>query len=315
MAVASRVAERGRPSSRPNPAVGCVILEGDRVVARGWTQAKGRPHAEAHALGQLDRSMARESTIYVTLEPCAHQSERGPSCADLIVEAAPARVVVGQLDPDPRTAGAGLERLNAAGIEVAHLDDGFSRRSLAGYLASRALGRPYVTLKLAASLDGCIAMADGSSQWITGEIARAHVHSRRAKSDAILVGGGTWRIDQPRLDVRLPGIEDRSPSVVVLTGQNMPQGVRAISTPDGITELEDVQHLYVEGGAQTASGFFKADLVDEVHLYQAPIIIGNGLKALDDIGLQSLTQAHDRWTKAEHCQLGSDTFTSYLRTR
>ncbi len=315
MEAAARLSARARPLSRPNPGVAALIVRDGRLIARGWTQAGGRPHAEAHALSTLGPDGAKGATVYVTLEPCAHTSERGPSCADLLVAAKPARVVIGQSDPDPRTAGAGVERLRAAGIEIAVLDHAGAQRSLAGYLTQAKLSRPYVTLKLAMSLDGCIALADGTSQWITGEASRAHVHAQRARHDAILVGGGTWRADKPRLDVRLPGLEARSPSRVVLTRGNAPEGVEALSAPSEISALESVQHLYVEGGAQTAASFLKQDLVDELHLYRAPIVIGDGLRGLGALELESLDTAHGRWIRTDQRQLGRDTFTSYLRQR
>ena len=173
-----------------------------------------------------------------------------------------------------------------------------------------------MTLKLATSLDGCIALADGTSQWITGETARAHVHARRAQHDAILVGGGTWRTDAPRLDVRLPGLESRSPRRVVLTRGAAPaDGVTALPSPQAIASLAGVQYLYVEGGAQTAAAFLAADLVDELHLYRAPILIGDGLRALGPLGLAGLAEAHGRWHAQERRQLGSDEFTAYFRSR
>ncbi len=300
--------------SRPNPAVGCIIVQDGRVVGRGWTATSGRPHAEAIALEQAGEE-ARGATAYVTLEPCAHQSERGPACSTLLVEAGVAKVVIGAQDPDPRTAGSGIERLRKAGIDVTHLPSPTVAESLAGYLARAELGRPHVTLKLALSLDGCIARADGESQWITGEEARAHVHSRRAMSDAILVGGATWRYDKPRLDVRLEGLEDRSPARVLLTRGIPPDGVKVINAPEQIAQLEGVQYLYVEGGAGAAASFLASDLVDRLEIYRAPIIIGKGMPALGDIGLESLAEAHGRWQLAETCQLGSDTYTAYRRTR
>lgn len=315
MAAAARLALRARPLARPNPGVAALVVESDRVIARGWTQAGGRPHAEAGALAGLSSEVLAEATLYVTLEPCAHRSERGPACADLIATARPARVVIGQHDPDPRTSGAGIARLEAAGIATTLLDDPASAASLAGFLTRQRLGRPWVTLKLATSLDGCIALAYGTSQWITGEPARAHVHARRAQHDAILVGGGTWRIDAPRLDVRLPGVERRSPERVVLTRGAALEGVTTIAAPEAIAGLEGVLYLYVEGGAETAAAFLAADVVDELHLYRAPILIGDGSRSIGALGLASLAAAHDRWQLTEHRQLGSDEFTAYLRRR
>lgn len=315
MAAAARLAARSRPLARPNPGVAALLVADGRVLGRGWTQPGGRPHAEAMALAGVAPDAIRAATLHVTLEPCAHVSERGPACADLIVAARPTRVVIGQRDPDPRTAGAGLARLEAAGIAVRLLEDAPSATSLAGFLTRQRLGRPYVTLKLAMSLDGCIALADGTSRWITGEAARAHVHAQRARNDAILVGGGTWRKDNPRLDVRLAGLETRSPRRVVLTRGAAPAGVAAIAAPADIARLDGVLHLYVEGGAATAAAFLAADLVDELHLYRAPILIGDGLRAIGDTGLADLASAHGRWQLAERRQLGKDSFEAYWRTR
>jgi diaminohydroxyphosphoribosylaminopyrimidine deaminase/5-amino-6-(5-phosphoribosylamino)uracil reductase len=317
MAAAARLAARARPLSRPNPGVAALVVDDSgRVIGRGWTEAGGRPHAEAAALAGLTPAQLAAATVYVTLEPCAHQSARGPACADLLVAARPARVVVGQHDPDPRTAGQGIARLQAAGVAVTLLDDAASRASLAGFLTRQRAGRPWVTLKLAMSLDGCIALADGTSQWITGAAARAHVHAQRARYDAILVGGGTWRADSPRLDVRLPGLAARSPRRMVLTRGAAPaEGITALPSPEAIAGLEGVLYLYVEGGAATAAAFLAADLVDELHLYTAPILIGEGLRALGPLGLATLEEAHGRWRIAQRRQLGSDHFTAYLRAR
>jgi diaminohydroxyphosphoribosylaminopyrimidine deaminase/5-amino-6-(5-phosphoribosylamino)uracil reductase len=172
-----------------------------------------------------------------------------------------------------------------------------------------------VTLKLAMSLDGCIALADGTSQWITGEEARAHVHSRRAMADAILVGGGTWLADQPRLDVRLPGLEARSPQRAVLTRGDVPAGVLRVAAPADIAGLEGVQYLYVEGGARTAASFLAEDLVDRLEIYRAPIVIGDGLRAIEALQIVELASAHGRWALAERRQLGSDCFEAYARVR
>jgi diaminohydroxyphosphoribosylaminopyrimidine deaminase / 5-amino-6-(5-phosphoribosylamino)uracil reductase len=315
MAAAARLAGRARPLARPNPGVAALAVANGRVLGRGWTEAGGRPHAEATALACLSPDAVHKATLYVTLEPCAHASTRGPACADLIVAARPARVVIGQHDPDPRTAGKGFARLEAAGIPVRLLDDAASAASLAGFLTRQHYGRPHVTLKLAMSLDGCIALANGTSQWITGEAARAHVHAQRARHDAILVGGGTWRTDQPRLDVRLPGLEARSPHRVVLTRGAMPAGVTALAAPQDIAGLDGVLYLYVEGGAATAAAFLAEDLVDELHIYRAPIVIGDGLRALGPLGLADLASAHGRWRLGQRSQLGSDTFEAYVRTR
>ncbi|TPG40650.1 bifunctional diaminohydroxyphosphoribosylaminopyrimidine deaminase/5-amino-6-(5-phosphoribosylamino)uracil reductase RibD [Sphingomonas koreensis] len=222
MAAALALAERGRGRTAPNPNVGCLIVDQGRVVGRGWTQPGGRPHAEAMALDQAGTA-ARGATVYVTLEPCAHDSARGPACSALLVEAQVARVVIALGDPDARTDGAGIARLRQAGVEVeTGVLAGGAARVMAGFLTRQALGRPQVTLKLATSLDGCIATASGESRWITGPEARAHAHLERARHEAILVGQGTVDADAPALDVRLPGLEGRSPRRVVLTRRSAP---------------------------------------------------------------------------------------------
>ncbi|MEZ5697166.1 MAG: bifunctional diaminohydroxyphosphoribosylaminopyrimidine deaminase/5-amino-6-(5-phosphoribosylamino)uracil reductase RibD [Sphingomonadaceae bacterium] len=312
LAAAARLAARGRPLSLPNPAVGCILVKDGLVVGRGWTQTAGRPHAEAMAL-EAAGDAARGATAFVSLEPCAHTSQRGPACADLLAAAGVRAVMAGVEDPDPRTAGDGIKRLASAGIKARILPSPECEASLAGYLTRQRLGRPHVTLKLAMSLDGCIALANGESQWITGQQARAHVHARRAQSDAILVGGETWRTDRPRLDVRLPGLEERSPRRLVLTRGVAPAGVTIINRLEQIEALEDVLYLYVEGGAGTAAAFLSAGLVDRIDLYRAPILIGGGRPALGDIGLTALADAHGQWRMSERRQLGSDSFEAYER--
>lgn len=312
MAAALALGERGRGRTGTNPNVGCVVVRDGRVIARGWTQPGGRPHAEAHALSQIEGSL-KGATVYVTLEPCVHDSTRGPACADLLVDARPARVVIAAHDADPRSEGLGLARLQDAGIPVTHgVMAAEAHRAMAGFFIRQRHGRPHVTLKLAASLDGRIAMEDGSSRWITGERARGHAHSLRARSDAILVGGGTLRADDPSLDVRLDGLTDRSPDRVVLTRGKAPDGWTAIDTPEAIASLP-ANWLLVEGGAETAAAFLSADMVDRLILYRAPILIGDGRAALRDIGLGSLAEAHGRWALADTRMLGSDRLDVYER--
>lgn len=311
---AAAIAARGRPLSRPNPAVGAIVVRDGRVVGRGWTQAGGRPHAEAVALAQAGGT-ARGAVLYVTLEPCAHRSERGPACAALVSRAGPARVVIGCGDPDPRTAGAGMAMIRAAGIAVDVVASPAAERSLAGYLMRARLGRPHLTLKLATSLDGKIALADGSSQWITGPQARAHGHAERARVDAVLVGGGTLRVDSPRLDVRLPGLEPRSPARWVLTHGTAPEGWNAVADIAAPGAFGDAQYLMVEGGAGAAAAFLAADMIDRLLLYRAPIIVGDGLPCIGDIGLGSLAEAHGRWRLSDRRLLGSDTLDVYERAR
>lgn len=313
MAAAAALAERARPLASPNPGVGALVVSNGRVVGRGWTQPGGRPHAEAMAL-EAAGPAASGATLYVTLEPCAHQSQRGPACADLVAASGIKRLVVGMGDPDSRTDGSGNARAVGAGITVEELDWDADRLGLAGHLATTVSRRPHVTLKLAMSLDGCIATSGGESQWITGQLARAHAHCERARADAILVGGGTLRADNPRLDVRLPGLEQRSPRRVVLTSGKAPEGWTAIPSPAAISQLEDVRYLLVEGGAQTASAFLKAGLVDRLLVYRAPLLLGGGTPAIGDIGHAALDAAYaGGLALQERRQLGRDTLEVYQR--
>ncbi|HAU21314.1 MAG TPA: bifunctional diaminohydroxyphosphoribosylaminopyrimidine deaminase/5-amino-6-(5-phosphoribosylamino)uracil reductase RibD [Erythrobacter sp.] len=314
LAAAARLGSRGQPLTRPNPAVGAIIVKDDKVVGRGWTQAGGRPHAEAMALENAGKD-ASGATVYVSLEPCAHESKRGPSCASLLAKAKPARVIAGLRDPDPRTSGAGIQSLREAGVKAEVLECEASRQSLCGYLAHKQFGRPYVTLKLAFSADGRISTGDSKNQWITGEAARAHVHAQRARQDAILVGGGTWREDQPGLDVRLPELETRSPARWVLSRGEAPDGVSTIPSPSAISEMKDVQYLYVEGGAQAAAAFLKADLVDRIDIYHAPVEIGAGENVEKELGLDQLAGDKSNWEMIDECQLGIDRFAAYQRCR
>jgi diaminohydroxyphosphoribosylaminopyrimidine deaminase/5-amino-6-(5-phosphoribosylamino)uracil reductase len=315
MDAAIALGDRVRGRTAPNPNVGCLIVRDDVVVGRGWTQDGGRPHAEAIALAEAGEA-ARGATVYVTLEPCAHESARGPACADLLGAAGPARVVIAAGDPDPRTNGLGAERLQATGIL---LETGLRRAeaeaSMAGFFTRIRSGRPFVTLKLAMSIDGRIAMASGESRWITGEEARAHVHLERARSDMILVGRGTYDADSPRLDVRLPGVEDRAPRRALLTRGDGVEGWVRLASPEEIHQLEGVNDLLVEGGAGAATSFLAADLVDRLLVYRAPILIGEGKAAVGDIGLAEIADAHDRWRRTETRPLGIDMLEVYERVR
>ncbi|KPL69503.1 riboflavin biosynthesis protein RibD [Erythrobacter sp. SG61-1L] len=307
MSAAAALALRGRPLSRPNPAVGAIVVKDGIVVGEGWTQPGGRPHAEAVALAQAGDA-ARGATLYVTLEPCAHESARGPCCTDLTIAAGVARVAVGVEDPDPRTAGDGIARLRADGIAAILAHDPACRAGLAGYLMRKAGGRPFVTLKLALTADGFIARLDGTSKWITGPESRAHAHMERAMSDAILVGGGTLRADAPRLDVRLPGLEQRSPRRYVLTRGAAPDGWHRLAAPADISGLNDVQYLMIEGGSEVAAAFLDARLVDRLLLYRAPVTFGSGIPAFRNPGPDRVP---DGWTLVDRRQLGSDRMEVY----
>ena len=316
MAEAIRLGESARGRTAPNPNVGCVIVAADgEVVATGATAPGGRPHAEALALGQAG-AKAHGTTLYTTLEPCAHVSERGPTCASLIAEAGVARVVAALQDPDPRTAGQGFRILRKAGVKVkTGVGAEAARASLAGFLTRLALGRPRITLKLALSIDGKIALPSGESKWITGEDARAHVHLERAHSDMILVGRGTYLADRPRLDVRLPGLEQWSPRRALLSRGEAVPGWEMLRSPRDVQRLHDVNDLLVEGGSATATAFLAEDLVDRILIYRAPILVGEGKSSFGYIGLDAIADAHGRWRAVDPRPLGIDRLEVYERVR
>ncbi len=315
MLEAARLGEAARGRSAPNPNVGCVIVKDGVIVGRGATGNGGRPHAEAAALAEAGRQ-AKGATLYTTLEPCAHASERGPTCAAIIPQTGITRVVAALKDPDPRTAGQGFKMLRKAGVEVkAGIAKDAARSSMSGYFSRVERGRPRITLKLALSIDGKIALPSGESKWITGEDARAHVHLERAQSDMILVGRGTYLADAPRLDVRLPGLEEHSPRRALLTRGEAVEGWEILSSPQDVYRLHDVNDLLVEGGSATATAFLAADLVDRIIIYRAPIIVGEGKSSVGYIGLDAIADAHGRWQAADGASLGIDRLEVYERVR
>jgi diaminohydroxyphosphoribosylaminopyrimidine deaminase/5-amino-6-(5-phosphoribosylamino)uracil reductase len=277
-----------RSTTAPNPWVGAVVVPPQGPAAggtgpfyEGATSPPGGPHAEAVALAAAGAA-ARDATLYVTLEPCAHQG-RTPPCTDAIIEAGVARVVIGVEDPDPLVAGQGMAALRDAGIDVTvgvAADE--ITEQLAPYLKHRTTGQPWVVLKMAISLDARTAAPDGSSRFITGEAARRDVHLLRAASDAVLVGAGTVRADDPELTVRLDdGLEHRQPLRVVLG--RAPEGARVHPALELSGDLGDVLaelggrgviQLLVEGGATVAHEFHAAGLVDRYILYLAPVLFG-----------------------------------------
>ena len=315
MVEAVALGERARGRTAPNPNVGCVIVRDGEVVGRGATAPGGRPHAEAVALAEAGER-ARHATLYTSLEPCAHRSERGPTCAALIADHGVVCVVAAIEDPDPRTAGEGADALRTAGVEVIVGPlAAEAAYSLSGYLNRLSLGRPRITLKLALSIDGKIALPSGESKWITGEDARANVHLERAHADMILVGRGTYLADQPRLDVRLPGLEDWSPRRALLTRGDAVEGWEILHSPQDVFGLHDVNDLLVEGGSATATAFLAADLVDRILVYRAPILVGEGKSSFGYIGLDAIADAHGRWRSAGGVTLGIDRLEAYERVR
>ena len=272
-------AQSVRAHTTPNPWVGCVLVCADGTVVTGATRPPGGPHAEAVALAEAG-PRAGGATVFTTLEPCSHHG-RTPPCVDALIAAGVKRVVVSVADPDANVSGRGIEGLRAAGITVdTGCESAAVREQLAPYLHHRLTGRPWVVLKLASTLDGRTAAADGTSQWITGPEARADAHRLRAESDAILVGAGTVRADDPALTVRLAG-EWRQPRRVVLGQAPADAKIRpclewAGSVPDLLDRLggEGVVQLMVEGGARVARSFHDGGWINRYVLYIAPAFLG-----------------------------------------
>jgi diaminohydroxyphosphoribosylaminopyrimidine deaminase/5-amino-6-(5-phosphoribosylamino)uracil reductase len=322
MTRALELARMGLFTTDPNPRVGCVIAAGTRVVGEGWHQRAGGPHAEALALGAAGAA-ARGATAYVTLEPCCHHG-RTPPCADALVAAGVGRVVYAMRDPNPEVDGGGVARLAAAGIAVeGGLLERESRELNLGFESRMTRGRPWVAIKLAASLDGGTALPGGESRWITGEAAREDVQRLRARSSAVMTGSGTVIADDPRLDVRLPGTERQPLRVVLDSKLRTPPSSRILAPPgralllcseedigraaalraagaevvavgasDGGVDLRaalallatrQVNELLVECGAGLAGALLAAGLVDELLLYVAPTLLGRGARRLVDL--------------------------------
>lgn len=313
MALALALGRRGMGQTWPNPAVGCVIVKNGRTIGRGMTAPGGRPHAEVQALAMAGPEAAG-ATAYVTLEPCAHHGQTGP-CADALIVAGISRVVSAMQDPDPRTAGAGHAKLRAAGIDVTTgVMEPEARVDHAGFVSRILRQRPFVTLKLATSLDGRIAMASGESQWITGPQARLQVHAMRARHDAIMIGGGTARADDPMLNVRGFGAVRQPVRVVLSRGADVPlygalaqsaqaqplwllhgdgaktegwaaTGAQCLPCAEANGQLcptsalallaaRGMTRVFCEGGGSLAASLLSADLVDELVLFTAGLAIG-----------------------------------------
>ncbi|MEP5759344.1 MAG: bifunctional diaminohydroxyphosphoribosylaminopyrimidine deaminase/5-amino-6-(5-phosphoribosylamino)uracil reductase RibD [Litoreibacter sp.] len=330
MALALGLASRGLGRTWPNPAVGCVIVKDDRIVGRGWTQPGGRPHAEPIALAQAGKAAAG-ATVYVTLEPCSHHGKT-PPCAEALIRANVGRVVIAITDPDPRVSGRGIAMLEAAGVSVTTgilVDE--ATRANEGFLSRITTGRPFVTLKLASSFDGRIATQMGDSQWITGSRARRVVHAMRAQHDAVLVGGGTLRADDPSLTVRDMGINQQPLRVVISRDGALPEGCKLAQTAkeipvlilhslnapvhpeqQGVTRIQvpmsgdviDVRvalqelgkfgltRVFCEGGGHLASSLLRAGLVDELVGFTAGVVIGgDGLPSIASLDVLNLKDA------------------------
>ncbi|GGG09370.1 bifunctional diaminohydroxyphosphoribosylaminopyrimidine deaminase/5-amino-6-(5-phosphoribosylamino)uracil reductase [Rhodococcoides trifolii] len=328
MRLAAEASENARGSSTPNPPVGAVILNavGD-VVGVGHTSPAGGPHAEVNAL-RAAGEFARGGTAVVTLEPCNHTGRTGP-CTRALIEAGVASVVFALADPNPVASG-GAETLTAAGVHVTDgLDaDAVAAGPLRAWLHRQRSGRPHVTWKYASSLDGRIAAADGTSRWITGPEARAHVHSERAKVDAVIVGTGTVLADDPWLTARLPdgSLAPRQPVRVVVGEREIPPAARIL---DGSAEtrlvrshdphavlaaLSDLGDVVLEGGPTVVGAFLSADLVDRVTAYIAPVILGSGPAVSAEAGVGTIADAL-RFRRESVRTFGPDTLISLTPDR
>ncbi|QGQ19346.1 bifunctional diaminohydroxyphosphoribosylaminopyrimidine deaminase/5-amino-6-(5-phosphoribosylamino)uracil reductase RibD [Cellulomonas sp. JZ18] len=307
----------------PNPRVGCVLLAPDgEVLGEGWHRGAGTAHAEVAALADAAARGAgtRGATAVVTLEPCDHTGRTGP-CTRALLDAGVARVVVSVEDPNPVAAG-GAGRLRDAGVEVVTgVLAAAGEQALGAWLPAVRRGRPFVTLKLASTLDGRVAAADGTSRWITSAPARHHAHGLRAEVDAIAVGTGTVLADDPSLTARTVdgGLVERQPLRVVVGHRDVPPGARLhgpggalvhVRTHDPAEVLRvlherEVRHVLVEGGPTLAAAFLGAGLVDEVHAYVAPVVLGAGPAAVADLGVRTIAEAV-RLRTVEVVPLGPD---------
>jgi len=306
---ALELATRG-PRTGPNPQVGCVLLDSTHaIVAEGWHEGSGTPHAEIMALTNLAHSglSSHGLTAVVTLEPCAHTGKTGP-CVEALLNAAIARVVYAVSDPGAASGG-GAELLSAAGVEVISGVEASSGEALVErWLHSVTASRPWVTLKWAMSLDGRTAAADGTSQWITGEETRAKVHRDRSEHDAIIVGINTVLVDNPRLTARTPegDLYPQQPLAIVMGHREVPQDALIREHPGGFEHVSDhdvqalltslgerdIRSVYVEGGATLASAFLAEGLVNEIHITMGPMLLGGPNFAITDLGVSTMADAH-----------------------
>jgi diaminohydroxyphosphoribosylaminopyrimidine deaminase/5-amino-6-(5-phosphoribosylamino)uracil reductase len=336
MARALELAARGLNTASPNPRVGCLLVKDDEIIGEGWHQRTGQPHAEIEALAscsEANRARIKGATAYVTLEPCAHYG-RTPPCCDRLIDVGVSRVVIGAIDPNPLVAGNGIKRMQAAGIDVISgvmADE--SQQLNCGFFSRMQRRRPWVRLKLAASLDGRTALASGESKWITSTEARYDVQRLRARADCILTGVGTVLADDPAMTVRAEGnphlAEHRQPTLAIVDSKGRtPVGAKFFNAERDVLIFSNVDHLaatagtvihshnpsvdgriclsgvmrelaardvnevHVEGGAELAASLLAEQLVDELVVYQAPLLLGADAKSL--VAMSGLTSMKQR---------------------
>lgn len=351
MARALQLAARGLNTTTPNPRVGCVLAMDDNIIGEGWHEKAGEPHAEINALRKVSPGGTAGCTAYVTLEPCAHHG-RTPPCADALIAAGVTRVVAAMQDPNPLVAGQGLARIAAAGIATENgLMQDAARELNIGFVSRMTRGRPWVRMKIAASLDGKTALANGQSQWITGPDARHHAHGWRARSCAMLTGIGTVRDDNPRLTVRdidtprqpLRVVVDSrleiSPDAAILESGNcliacavgaedkaghlcakgaeivvLPNPHGKVDLPALLQELgrRGLNEVMVEAGLKLNGSLLRENCVDELLIYQAPVLLGDMARGMADFGTLTDLGAALRLSLLERHPVGSDLF---LRAR
>ncbi len=345
MRLALELAERGRETARPNPMVGAVAVQGERVVGQGYHPEPGQPHAEVFALERVVAGTG-DVTLYVTLEPCSFAG-RTPPCAELIIQKQVARVLCAMGDPDARVSGQGIQRLREAGVCVeVGLLEAEARRLNEVYIKHRTSGLPFVTLKLAQTLDGRIATLSGDSKWISSKASRVRAHCLRAGADAVLVGSRTVRIDDPELSVR--HVEGRDPVKIVLdSGLGISTQARVfkgaplvVTAAEGVSgekveaveaaggrvwqvplangrprlrdvlvraAAEDLIHVLIEGGGEVAASALREGLVDRVAVFIAPKILGGGISSVGELGIDLVADAV-RLEEVEVERLGEDLF-------
>lgn len=334
MQQAIELAKKGIYTTRPNPHVGCVIVKDAQVIGQGYHYKAGQLHAEAIALKQAREhypSLLAGATAYVTLEPCSHYG-RTPPCADALIEAGIVRVVIAVTDPNPKVAGKGIQKLQAAGIEVkSNICHDAAFQLNQGFFRTMSGGLPYVRLKTACSLDGRIAMANGESQWITGEAAREDVQRLRARSGAIITGSQTILSDNPSFNVRsqslgVPVTDVPQPLLVILDRRGridiQAQWFKSQISQRPVLLIQDtridlaallhrlsqdyqIQDVMVEAGAGVTTAFLKAGLVDEWIIYQAPCLLGNTALSITTLNFDSMAQQY-RFNLVSHETMGND---------
>ncbi len=306
---ALKLAQRNLGGTSPNPVVGCVIVSDGKIISSGVTARGGRPHAEKIAIDKIaDKKILDGATIYVTLEPCSHFGQTSP-CVDEIIKNKFKKVVIATQDPDSRVDGKGIAKLREAGIDLTcgpwdKILEKEAKEINRGFFTAKKLGRPFVTLKIATSLDGKIATKNFDSKWITSENARNFSHLLRAKNDAILVGANTVAKDNPRLDCRLPGLEEFSPRIVILSHKNFSGELEDI-----LKQLcsEGVNSLLVEGGQNVATQFLQKNLVDELVWIRNKKIIGSdGISAIGEMNFTKISEVLDNFERREIREMEED---------